>query len=395
MASRSKSSHPEDPVWSLVIDKKMPRPIAEKLFGTDINAPRRRVRLLNDAEEATRLLKTKRASLGKNVSHRLRAALIIDHLARNSIDSDAGNSQMYFRTSIPVDDLAFMAGVNKKQVAPPQTLLNSYLESTAVGKKKKAAMKRSMGEAPDSGSRYSEAQDVHDSSSRLRDTSLINTLSIQLAAYICDADFVSTLSSRILSELIESGGSSSARATKRRRFTKQTLLMDINRNTEYYQAVCFYLAVKESEGSLGDPSSGSSKKTSKAVAQESNGDELDEESTSSLSEAMVTQTANLLQSEFSTVLEFVSEWMQELPIDLARDIRDGGSGGRSAKILPIFKTEAAATQISEFEMWRDKVLGDVKKSTLEKMKDSGNDVEEQWLDVAADEVLQRLQQRKA
>ena len=388
--SRS-NSVPGDPV-SIVITK-MPLSIAEKLFGTDINACRRRMRLRSDAEEATRLLKTKRASLGKKVSNRLRAALIIDHLARNSIDT--GNSQMYFRVSLSLDDLAAMAGVNKKQVAHPQRILNSYLESTEVVKKKQTAMKRKMGETSVSGRRDSEARNyAHDSYSRLRDTSLINSLSIQLAAYICDADFVSTVSSRILSELIQSGGSSSARATKRHRFTRKQLLLDIDKHMECYQAVCFYLAVKKSEGSVDNPSS-VSKKPSKSGAQESlNGEEIDEESTSSLSKAMVIQTANLLQNEFNTVLEFVSEWMQELPMDLTRDI--GGSGGGSAKSFPIFRTEAATTrtQTSEFEMWRDKVLGDVKKSTLAKMNDKDNGVQERWLNVAADEVLQQLQQRK-
>lgn len=390
--SRSNSAQPEDPV-SLVIGK-MPQSIADTLFGTDINASRRRERLVNDAGEATRLLKTKRANLGKKVSNRFRAALIVDHLARNSID--AGKSQAYFRTSIPLDVLATMAGVNKKQVALPQTMLNSYLASTEVVKKKQTAMKRKRSETPVSVRRDSEVRDcVRDSSSRLRDTSVINSLSIQLAAYICDADFVSTFSSRILSELIQSGGSSSARATASRRFTRQYLLTDIDQHIEYYQAVCFYLAVKKSEGSLDNPSS-ASRKSSKAVAQESNGEELDEESMNSfLSESMVIQAANLLQNEFNTVLGFVSEWMQELPMDLARDIRDGGSGGGSAKSLPIFQTKAATTtQNSEFEMWRDKVLGDVKKSTMAKMKDSDNNVQEQWLNVAADEVLQKLQQRK-
>ncbi|EJK61004.1 hypothetical protein THAOC_18571 [Thalassiosira oceanica] len=347
--SRSNSAQPEDPV-SLVIGK-MPQSIADTLFGTDINASRRRERLVNDAGEATRLLKTKRANLGKKVSNRFRAALIVDHLARNSIDD---------------------------------------------GKKKQTAMKRKRSETPVSVRRDSEVRDcVRDSSSRLRDTSVINSLSIQLAAYICDADFVSTFSSRILSELIQSGGSSSARATASRRFTRQHLLTDIDQHIEYYQAVCFYLAVKKSEGSLDNPSS-ASRKSSKAVAQESNGEELDEESINSfLSESMVIQAANLLQNEFNTVLGFVSEWMQELPMDLARDIRDGGSGGGSAKSLPIFQTKAATTtQNSEFEMWRDKVLGDVKKSTMAKMKDSDNNVQEQWLNVAADEVLQKLQQRK-
>mmetsp|Transcript_21931 Transcript_21931/g.41417 ORF Transcript_21931/g.41417 Transcript_21931/m.41417 type:complete len:310 (+) Transcript_21931:472-1401(+) len=247
-------------------------------------------------------------------------------------------------------------------------------------------------------------------------TNLIRDLCIQLGPMIPDAEFATSYSTRIFETLTNIDGielEKSKTNTSKRRFSKYELRRDMERHQEYYEAACFYLAVKKSEGESSHlkntkKKKKGSKKTNDIKAflgDDDDGlvgdvrdeDDEDGEDERTLNELDVIGASNLLEGTFKTVLAYVRDWTEGISIPL-HDLDDiqGDKAGEEAKSL--FKVEGVEIADGSggrvkiepldnaFERWKRKVLHDAEYSVKKKMK-GGDDAD--WLTIAADEVLRK------
>eukprot|EP00585_Thalassiosira_rotula_P019082 CAMPEP_0196209014 /NCGR_PEP_ID=MMETSP0912-20130531/9402_1 /TAXON_ID=49265 /ORGANISM="Thalassiosira rotula, Strain GSO102" /LENGTH=210 /DNA_ID=CAMNT_0041483887 /DNA_START=45 /DNA_END=677 /DNA_ORIENTATION=+ len=198
--------------------------------------------------------------------------------------------------------------------------------------------------------------------------------------------------------------------TSKRRFSKYELRRDMERHQEYYEAACFYLAVKKSEGESSHlkntkKKKGPKKANIKAFLGDDDGlvgdvkeeEDEDGEDERPLNELDVIRASNLLEGTFKTVLAYVRDWTEGISIPL-HDLDDvqGDKAGEEAKSL--FKVEGVEITDGSggrvkiepldnaFERWKRKVLQDAKYSVKKKMKGGDN---ADWLKIAADEVLRK------
>mmetsp|Transcript_20648 Transcript_20648/g.49620 ORF Transcript_20648/g.49620 Transcript_20648/m.49620 type:complete len:342 (+) Transcript_20648:330-1355(+) len=317
----------------------------------------------------------------------------------------------------PVSALAKVVGFAKKDIhklETMQTVLASYLRGTAIGKRNaKNSQKRRI---HDASSLYPDASAKASTSATSRPilspTDLIQDLCIRLGSMIHDAEFAARYALKLFDTLVNSNGTMQRQPnTSKRRFSRQELRRDVKRHQEYYEAACFYLAVKKGEGGSSHlvkmPTKKKAKKESKSKHAKSDGsgkdgledkEEDNEDDDRPLKEIDVVRAANLLESTFKTVLACIRDWTELVTISLdnaGRGCRkEDTSGGTTTKTLfevatkkdrTISHQETAPVDI-RYEMWKEKVLNDAKMSVQAKMKEGdGRD----WRTIAADEVLRK------
>lgn len=428
----------------VVLDK-LHQDIHVQLFGSasqyEPNAIRRRATLVANGEEALRILQTKRASLmPKKDSPMVRAALVIDYISRNAPDDNNMSSNNYMRTTIPITYLAKAVGFTKrkddmKKLETGQTILASYLDGTFIGKKhsgrnnnNQATTKQLKRKKSDvtSSSQHSNFAASSSSSTSITSTqrllspsNLIRDLCIQLGPIIPDAEFATSYAMKLF-DLLNSWGVGANRQQQQqhqseRKVSTYQLRQDLKRNQEYYEAVCFYLAVKKSEGesshlintNTNSKKNVGKKKDSKSakkkndniegIGLEDDGGEEEEDDSDmdtddrQLNEMDIIRAANLLESTFKTVLSYVIDLTKGVSISLESvhqepttktlfEVKDTKKEKDDQTItLPIHTDNA-------FEQWKQKVLQDAKESVMKNSKEGGD---KDWLTLAADEVLRK------
>ncbi len=376
---------------------------------------------MTHAEEALRLLTIKRVHLVKD-SAMVRAALVIDYLSRNAASSASSvQTTQYCQTTVPTAMLANAIGLtNKKDMKKlhsMQTVIASYLDGTSIDQRKKVmertntqknSRKRSHAHTAAASSLGQSDANTADTTTRIKPTSLIRQLCIQLGTMIADAEFVHSYAIQLFIE-VQSSSNTATTASKRSNYE---LDKDMERNQVYYEAACFYLAVMKSEGDRShslmkgnNKSYSTQKKESKSKKkgeQLNNGldDEAEEDNNGDdderpLNEMDVIREANLIEGTFRTVLAYVRDWTKGVTISLPSD-RNGTSTDR---LLGLEVAEAKdggqddgvtgknnPSRNVGFERWKVKVLNEAKMSVMEQMKEGDR---RDWLSLAAEEVLSK------
>ena len=192
----------------------------------------------------------------------------------------------------------------------------------------------------------------------------------------------------------------------------------------FFEAACFYLAVKKSEGGsyklkqmMSKKNAAAKKKDSKSPStlskdeggiRDAEGEDEDDPNDDDrpLHEADVISAANLLEGTFKTVLDYVKDWTEGLAILLnavPQTNHEATSGGTLTKTLFEVAGEknddgsgsggvvgpACNNRVDDaFEQWKQKVLSDAKTSAMKTINEGGAESKD-WLTVAADEVLRK------
>lgn len=399
-----------------ILDK-LPSEIRTQLFGSGAIAVRRRAALVADGEEALRVLRAKRASLmAKGDTPRVRAALVIDYLARNA-PGDGASGDGYSRTTLPVPSLAKALGLQKRQdvkkLETMQVVIASYLGATSIGRQggRKEGGKFQKKRKVDS--LRPDAAEGSSSTAKpaISPTNLVRDLCIKLGSMIPDAEFATIYSMKMFGMLANMEGMERQANNSKRRFSRHELRRDLERHQEYYEAACFYLAVKKSEGESSylkatnkkdAPERGrnSAMPTDGAdSADDTEGEDYgDGEDERQLSEMDVVRAANLMEGTLRTVLDYVRDWTEGMSISLGISPGRGGShsgrqGDTATKALfEVAKGEDGGCGLlttdpmeNAFKLWKRKVLQDAKASATRKMKEG----DENWLAVAADDILRK------
>lgn len=402
---------------------------------------RRRGILISKCEEALRILKSKRVSLIKD-NPIVRAALVIDYLSRN-VSSDNSNNVCYMQTNIPIPALAKTVGFNKKadikKLETMQTLIASYLDGSSIGKQRgrrnNKQTKRKFDKSVLSSSRATGATSSSTAvSSSLSPTNLIRDLCIQLGPIIPDADFATSYAIKLFELLSSMDGINSLQQQQQqsntntldssRRVSRYQLINDMKHYQEEYEAACFYLAVKKSEGESSNLSNSkraaaaTSKSVSKSTKKKSSKgleDEEDLEDDANVNEdddrplnvEDIIRAANLQEGMFKQVLDYLRKILAEgtvsIPLDSAllsepgqkgSSAKDGSVGSAATKTLFEVqdKNDQRDMQVKinhtidhAFEQWKYKVLEDAKTSVMKKARQEKSNL----LSLAADEVLRK------
>ena len=171
------------------------------------------------------------------------------------------------QTNIPIPALAKTVGFNKKadikKLETMQTLIASYLDGSSIGKQRgrrnNKQTKRKYDKSVLSSSRaFGTTSSSTAASSSLSPTNLIRDLCIQLGPMIPDADFATSYAIKLFELLSSMDGINSLQQQQQqsntntlessRRISRYQLINDMKHYQEEYEAACFYLAVKKSEG---------------------------------------------------------------------------------------------------------------------------------------------------
>ena len=459
-----------------VILDKLDSNVHTQLFGSaskhEPNFIRRRATLVANGEEALRILSTKRASfMPKNKDTPLvRAALVIEYLSRNApnnnttrITSSSTNNSNYMRTTIPVPILAKSIGITtKKDIKKLETMMMvmaSYLDGTSIGGRKQAAagrnkrndnnqttqLKRKRDEdnemASSSASNYSGNATIASTATSssgpimLTPTDLIRDLCIQLGPLIPDAEFAAAYAFKLFKVLqLQSRTTQQSKnqsSTKQRRFSMYELRRDMERNQEYYEATCFYLAVKKSEGessikqtaavATAKAAAAKKKKGGKSSTKKKGNESIDssqaleegyneddkidnEDDDRPLTEMDVIHAGNLLESTFKDVRDWTESIIEGISISLdslsAGKNKIGSTDGATTKTKTLFEVKDKKKKEGNdkkakpiyvdfaFEQWKQKVLLDTKASVEEKNTNE-KEGSADWLTLAANEVLRQ------
>ena len=359
--------------------KRLGSDVQTKLFGS-YNASssssgnndiikKRKLTLISHGNEALRILKSKRAQIGNKESPYIRAALVIEYLVRNVRNND------YVPTSIQTTTILDIIGskkkIKKKDLEQMQTLLGSYLNGTSLhvkittrpgsgsssssgtlnAKSARSLRKRNIdGSAAVSSSSNNQSTEAS-SAAELAPTGLIQELCIKLGPLIPDSDFVLKYSTRLFDALVTNVSRSNNNKDKNsnRQREREWLRKDMVRFLECYEAACFFLAVKESEGanynevlkkkaSAKISMKNQQKKNNDAGGgkravgvknnnhnnnkgddnESSDGDEDDDDTDDDrpMNEMDVVMAACLSESTFKTVLDHVRKYAQDIVISL-------------------------------------------------------------------------------
>jgi hypothetical protein len=444
-AGRAKTATTPRSNVDVVIDRLHPDILAS-LFGPsyphDHNATRRRASLVADANESLRLLKVRRLVLVPKDTAMVRAALVIEYLGRNApstiTNANDTSNATYRRATVPLTMLASAAGFSntkkdRRALEVMQTVIASHLDGSSIGKRQQ---QRDRIEPQADGRRTGGKRDASPSAARatasrggpttLQPTDLIRDLCIRLGPMIPDADFAASYALRMFRYLAsgnhirrsedndDRGGGASK---KRPRFTTYELQRDMERYPDYYEAACFYLAVKRSEGDNAHfLINGSNKnKTANAInprATRKGDEQRGEDAEGSgedgggeddayadderhLTEIDVIAEANLLECTFKTVLSSVRDLTNgaSFPSMVAGD----GVGGTRVGSSTLFEVAGKKGEIdgrpgtdpsdSAFEQWKRRVLQEAKTASTKEIGRQDDDGD--WLTRAADEVLRR------
>ena len=409
---------------------------------------RRRGILISKCEEALRILKSKRVSLIRD-NPIVRAALVIDYLSRNvSSDNSSSNNVYYMQTNIPIPALAKTVGFNKKadikKLETMQTLIASYLDGSSIGKQRgrrnNKQTKRKYDKSVLSSSRaFGTTSSSTAASSSLSPTNLIRDLCIQLGPMIPDADFATSYAIKLFELLSSMDGINSLQQQQQqsntktldssRRISRYQLINDMKHYQEEYEAACFYLAVKKSEGESShlsnskkaaaaaaatskSVSKSTKKKSSKGLEDEEDleDDAMDdnEDDDRPLNVEDIIRAANLQEGMFKQVLDYLRKILAQGTVSITLDsalLSEPGQKGSSAKDGSVGSAAATKTLFEvqdkndqsdmqvkinhtidhAFEQWKYKVLEDAKTSVMKKSRQEQSDL----LSLAADEVLRK------
>lgn len=409
---------------------------------------RRRGILISKCEEALRILKSKRVSLIKD-NPIVRAALVIDYMSRNvSSDNSSSNNVCYMQTNIPIPALAKTVGFNKKadikKLETMQTLIASYLDGSSIGKQRgrrnnKQTKRKYDKSVLSSSQAFGTTSSSTAASSSLSPTNLIRDLCIQLGPMIPDADFATSYAIKLFKLLSSMDGINSLQQQQQqsntntfessRRISRYQLINDMKHYQEEYEAACFYLAVKKSEGesfhlsnskkaaaaaaTSNSVSKSTKKKSSKGLEDEEdvedNAIDDNEDDDRPLNEQDIIRAANLQEGMFKQVLDYLRKILAEGTVSIntlnsallsapgqkGSSAKDG-SVGSAAATKTLFevqnKNDQSDMQVKinhtidhAFEQWKYKVLEDAKTSVMKKSRQEQSDL----LSLAADEVLRQ------
>ena len=407
---------------------------------------RRRGILISKCEEALRILKSKRVSLIRD-NPIVRAALVIDYLSRNvSSDNSSSNNVYYMQTNIPIPALAKTVGFNKKadikKLETMQTLIASYLDGSSIGKQRgrrnNKQTKRKYDKSVLSSSRaFGTTSSSTAASSSLSPTNLIRDLCIQLGPMIPDADFATSYAIKLFELLSSMDGINSLQQQQQqsnantlessRRISRYQLINDMKHYQEEYEAACFYLAVKKSEGESShlsnskkaaaatskSVSKSTKKKSSKGLEDEEDleDDAMDdnEDDDRPLNVEDIIRAANLQEGMFKQVLDYLRKILAQGTVSIntldSALLSEPGQKGSSVKDSSVGSAAATKTLFEvqdkndqsdmqvkinhtidhAFEQWKYKVLEDAKTSVMKKSRQEQSDL----LSLAADEVLRK------
>ena len=353
------------------------------------------------------------------------------HHTRISAHSSAGTGTeskvSYFRATIPVQILVSATGLKSKDLEQMQVMVGTYLNESAVGRNSNRYSKHKRGQQK----RRREDDNTGVTASprvSVSPSDLIRDLCIQLGPMIPDAEFALNYATNMFHFLTHPRMYSDSVPSERRRQFME-VKSDLERHQEYYEAVCFYLAVKKSEGTNNSYSKRIAKKKANRIdhklslqnnkdgTMEDVDDEEEEEENDDdrpLNEVDVCATANLLEGTFKTVIALVSDLIQDIQLDLGKGASSGfnidesgkddgaKSGKRKVNIEGDGKVAKGNNQPSiheqnssinnAFEKWKHQVLREAKDAALEKVKEKGDATaatleERDLLHNAADEVL--------
>ena len=263
-------------------------------------------------------------------------------------------------------------------------------------------------------------------------TNLIHDLCIQLGPMIPDAEFAVSYATKLFEVLTRSGDSirmekkhksskSNRTSNSRRRFSMHELRKDVEQYQEYYEAACFYLAVKKSEGGSSylekaqmNMKAAAKKDAAAAKSKSERGEgtnveaveeeeEYDEDGEHTLQVAHVIRAVNLLGRIFNSVLDNVKDWTEGVSISLDPVLKEEPKKEYEEASVPkvetIFQLQDHAVGAmqnrqtntpldTEFELWKFKVLQNARRSVEEKLGEAGKGLsDEEKLAIAADEVL--------
>ena len=395
---------------------------------------------MSHAEEALRLLTIKRACLQKD-NAMVRAALVLDYLSRNATSpfATAKTQYQYSQTTIPISILANAIGFTQKKdvnkLQSMQTIVAAHLNGTSIDQRRTKGMEGSRKRTHvDSTAPLRDQSDAAAAAAivktpKIKPSSLIQHLCIQLGTMISDAEFVNSYAIRLFSELQNSSSinatvSTSGSSTSSLKRSNYELHKDMERNQMYYEAACFYFAVTKSEGDKSHSLvKGNNKNTHNSTQRKDlkswkKGDQppqqgLDEDDAEDyyeglederpLNEMDVIREANLLEGTFRTVLTYVRDWISGVTIsldsELSRNRRIGDTKDASTKRLFVAPDEKDGSKGERgvqkynphrnavFEQWKAKVLHETKMSVLEQSTEG--DKQGDWLSLAAEEVLSK------
>lgn len=407
---------------------------------------RRRGILISKCEEALRILKSKRVSLIKD-NPIVRAALVIDYLSRNVSSDNSSNNVCYMQTNIPIPALAKTVGFNKKadikKLETMQTLIASYLDGSSIGKQRgrrnnKQTKRKYDKSILSSSQAFGTTSSSTAASSSLSPTNLIRDLCIQLGPMIPDADFATSYAIKLFELLSSMDGIDSLQQQQqqsntntlesKRRISRYQLINDMKHYQEEYEAACFYLAVKKSEGesfhlsnskkaaaaaaTSKSVSKSTKKKSSKGLEDEEDveDDAIDnnEDDDRPLNEQDIIRAANLQEGMFKQVLDYLRKILAQGTVSIntldsallsapgqkGSSAKGGSVGSAATKTLfevqnkndqSVMQVKINHTIDHAFEQWKYKVLEDAKTSVMKNSRQEQSDL----LSLAADEVLRK------
>ena len=403
---------------------------------------RRRGILISKCEEALRILKSRRVSLIKD-NPIVRAALVIDYLSRNVSSDNSSNNVCYMQTNIPIPALAKTVGFNKKadikKLETMQTLIASYLDGSSIGKQRgrrnnKQTKRKYDKSILSSSQAFGTTSSSTAASSSLSPTNLIRDLCIQLGPMIPDADFATSYAIKLFELLSSMDGIDSLQQQQQqsktntfdssRRISRYQLINDMKHYQEEYEAACFYLAVKKSEGEsfhLSNSKKAAAATTSKSVSKstkkksskgledeedvEDDAIDNNEDDDRPLNEQDIIRAANLQEGMFKQVLDYLRKILAQGTVSIntldsallsapgqkGSSAKGGSVGSAATKTLfEVQNKNDMQVKINHtidhaFEQWKYKVLEDAKTSVMKNSRQEQSDL----LSLAADEVLRK------
>ena len=388
-----KSTAPPNPIDQFL--DKLPSHTLHEILGNGSDASnRRRNIIISKGGEALRILKARKAVLGKNEKPITRAGLVVDCLCRQG--------QFGHPVSIPVQTLSTVLNLKgKKNVEQMQSLVSSHLESYV---QKNNGNRRGQKRKSDSSStRGSEVTPSNDNSATMSAfMSYARDLCIRLGPMIPNAEMAASHAQKLFHTLTSTSIDSNNK--------QHSMLMDdISRNLEHYEAACLFLAVHRIEGTEFQKTKRQSnhaqkKKGSKSSSNreelygddDENSEESDVDENQTLTESLIVNAANLREGLFTQILDKVNEYIEdvEVPISSSTTTLSGVVSSGTAVHEPIINNDAAMDVANrskkkkaseKFTRWKQDRLQKVYESYSSSVSD-----EKEILQSAADDVLRQF-----
>ena len=380
-----KSTAPPNPIDQFL--NKLPPNILHEILGNGSDVSTSRRNIVTKGDEALRILKARKAVLGKNDKPITRAGLVVDYLCRHG---QFGNP-----VSISVQTLSNVLNLKgKKNVEQMQSLVSSHLESYTNKNSNRRGQKRKSNSSPIRGNIITSSND--DSTAISSSLSFMRDLCIRLGPMIPNAEMAVSHAQKLFHALTSTNNKHHS-----------MLMGDISRNLEHYEAACLFLAVHRVEGTDYQKTKRQSKKAQKkkdlksASAKgelddndDNNDVESDIDENPTLSESSMIIAANLREGLFAQILEKVNEYIEdvEVPISsitttisdvlsLGTTIHEPITNDTSMDVANRSKRQASV----KFTKWKNSVLKEARDSLSSSITD-----EKEMLQSAADNMLRQF-----